>query len=608
MDKDNTAPQKQEEGTSVKTRYEDKVSKRPRLDGNTASQNNAESQSPVDISLMSTSTSINTEQRTMSVGDDAVMEDLGFMPDTADSGEDVPAIDTMEIEDYPSVIVENPTLDLDNYSSNFSGMALITRMIFIAAHAPSLKTDALKIALSTIKSSTTSTSLYVQVYSLLYPNEHTSMSKGNEDEDGNSVQPALDFAWIDETDHMAELEVADREKDIKSSRNKNIKLSVWVGYTDLGDFHYRRGDWENAFKSYMRARDYTTSGVHEVQMCENAIRASIQQKNWDNVKTFAARAERVKDFHKMLHKPSRIKCYVGIAHIANGDFEAAAQLFIQVKVDAVADWTEVVSPGTVALYGGLCALATMSRNMHKVAIDSPSFKSLFVHNADVQAITRSFCTAKYSDCLTKLDDIKPDLLLDVYLSNHVDKLFSAIREKIMIQYFHPFMSVSLPKMAIACNTDVNTLQSQLAALIVDGRLSARIDSHNKVMLTRQVNNRSTTYEKCRQLSLQHQQRTNASVLRSRMIVDNLIIEALPNFELNSNNVTNDESQSNFASTTPSSCTSRSASILPSMSSVYSVTSQIVRSANVGDVENDVAVLRVRGNHMADSLNLDWLMN
>ncbi|KNC71029.1 hypothetical protein SARC_16434, partial [Sphaeroforma arctica JP610] len=73
----------------------------------------------------------------------------------------------------------------------------------------------------------------------------------------------------------------------------------------------------------------------------------------------------------------------------------------------------------------------------------------------------------------------------------------------MIQYFHPFKCVSLTKMATACDTEVNELQSTLATLIVDDRINARIDSHNKIMLSRQINNRKATYEKASQLLVQH---------------------------------------------------------------------------------------------------------
>lgn len=49
-----------------------------------------------------------------------------------------------------------------------------------------------------------------------------------------------------------------------------------------------------------------------------------------------------------------------------------------------------------------------------------------------------------------------------------------------LQYFSPYMSVDLHRMAAAFNTDVTSLENELTPLILDGQISARIDSHAKV--------------------------------------------------------------------------------------------------------------------------------
>lgn len=43
------------------------------------------------------------------------------------------------------------------------------------------------------------------------------------------------------------------------------------------------------------------------------------------------------------------------------------------------------------------------------------------------------------------------------------------------------MSADLEKMAAAFNTTISALEDELMALILDGQIQARIDSHNKVM-------------------------------------------------------------------------------------------------------------------------------
>jgi len=74
---------------------------------------------------------------------------------------------------------------------------------------------------------------------------------------------------------------------------------------------------------------------------------------------------------------------------------------------------------------------------------------------------------------------QPDMLLDIYLREHVAVLLSAIREKALIQYFRSYVTVDLNRMAPAFNTSVADLEAELAALIMDGKIQARIDSHMK---------------------------------------------------------------------------------------------------------------------------------
>ena len=40
--------------------------------------------------------------------------------------------------------IENPNFDLDAYASNFSGLAKIRRLMFVAKHCPTLRVDSLK--------------------------------------------------------------------------------------------------------------------------------------------------------------------------------------------------------------------------------------------------------------------------------------------------------------------------------------------------------------------------------------------------------------------------------------------------------------------------------
>lgn len=80
--------------------------------------------------------------------------------------------------------------------------------------------------------------------------------------------------------------------------------------------------------------------------------------------------------------------------------------------------------------------------------------------------------------------LQPYLELDYFFYEHVPVIFEKIRSKAIVQYFSPFVSVNLNTMAEALKTNVPALEKELSRLIMEGQISARIDSHNKVQATR----------------------------------------------------------------------------------------------------------------------------
>lgn len=48
---------------------------------------------------------------------------------------------------------------------------------------------------------------------------------------------------------------------------------------------------QNAFKSYVRTRDYCTSPKHIMTMCLNAVRAAVEMNNFMHVTNYVSKAE-----------------------------------------------------------------------------------------------------------------------------------------------------------------------------------------------------------------------------------------------------------------------------------------------------------------------------
>merc|ERR1719215_1298131 len=87
----------------------------------------------------------------------------------------------------------------------------------------------------------------------------------------------------------------------------------------------------------------------------------------------------------------------------------------------------------------------------------------------------------------------------------------------MVQYFVPFLTVSLHAMAQAFNTDVDGMQREAAQLISKGQLDAKIDSQKKVLHVRHSNQRKASYRSAMRVSTEFLETTQAMVLRMNLV-------------------------------------------------------------------------------------------
>ncbi|XP_015111870.1 COP9 signalosome complex subunit 1 [Diachasma alloeum] len=432
---------------------------------------------------------------------------------------DAPPEDNDNTEEEP-YIVENPTLDLEVYANSYTGLAKLYRLIYIADHCPSLRIEALKMAITHVLT-TYNVSLYQVLHKKLL---HALNTPGLPDVAAQSTSaqdtPVLNQMWVESKSKKAALKLEKFDTDLKNYRSNSIKESIRRGHDDLGDHYLDCGDLANALKCYSRARDYCTSGKHVVNMCLNVIKVSVYLQNWTHVLTYVAKAENAPDFPEVHSKDNnqsivtKLKVAAGLAGLAMKKFKMAAKHFLQASLDHC-DCPELLSPGNVALYGGLCALATFDRHeLQKQVIFSSSFKLFLELEPQLRDIIFKFYESKYASCLKLLDEIKDNILLDMYIAPHVNSLYTQIRNRALIQYFSPYLSADMRRMAVAFNRSVPALEDELMQLILDGQIQARIDSHNKILYAKDVDQRSTTFEKSISIGKEYQRRTKMLLLRA----------------------------------------------------------------------------------------------
>ena len=143
-----------------------------------------------------------------------------------------------------------------------------------------------------------------------------------------------------------------------------------MGNEDIGHFYYACGDWGNAHKAYLRMREHCTSTKHLADMTLRLVFVSIAQKSWMTVQSNLAKvdAAQLKGEEKTKLDPL-LSALTGLAHMCLGHFREAASSFVNTssafltaEPAAGIKWQrEVLTGNDVAVYGGLCALASMDR-------------------------------------------------------------------------------------------------------------------------------------------------------------------------------------------------------------------------------------------------------
>lgn len=384
------------------------------------------------------------------------------------------------------------TMNLNTYIARYDGYTKLQRLIFIAEKCANLQEDAYRLLLIELKRGCNTAS---------YLKYSAQLGQGTD----------FDREWV-ETIERRELAKLERlEAELMAAKTTMVKESIRLSYNDIGDSHYERGNLTDAMKSYSRTRDYCTIPKHHLDMWVRLISVSMDLGQYGNVNFYMTKAE-----NTVVESVAgaKIKAAGALVMLIEGQYKAAARKFLEVGWDLGGSFSTIIAAEDIAVYGTLCALASLDRTeIRKKLVENSVFKSYLEFVPGERLLVDNFFAGKYGDCLAYLEQIKPELLLDVHLSKHVIPLISLITERIVLQFFSPYSSLDLNKMATTLNMNPVDLEVSVAALISTGKISARIDSESRTLHRRQHDVRSLTLEKVEKLSARHLTEVKRGVLR-----------------------------------------------------------------------------------------------
>ncbi|KAG0490266.1 hypothetical protein HPP92_007129 [Vanilla planifolia] len=392
-------------------------------------------------------------------------------------------VDELEGQQLPTThggkaAMRGEQMDVEAYAALYTGRTKVSRLIFIADQCgnQSMQLEALRMAHDEIKKGEDS-----HLYRLV-----------EQKIDGRlGPKYAFDQTWFDSIERRAEQRKEKLENELNGYKTNLIKESIRMGYNDLGDFYYAHSQLGDAFKNYVRTRDYCTTSKHIIQMCLNVILVSIELGQFMHVSNYVSKAEQTPDSLDPI-TVAKLRCAAGLAHLEGRRYKLAARKFLETGFELSCNYMEVIAPQDVATYGGLCALASFDRmELKNKVIDNINFRNFLELVPEVRELINDFYASRYASCLDYLENLKPNLLLDIHLHEHVE--------------------------TFAFKTSVTGLQKELEALITENQIQARIDSHNKILYARHADQRNTTFQRVLQTGIEFEKEVRSMLLRSNLI-------------------------------------------------------------------------------------------
>lgn len=283
-------------------------------------------------------------------------------------------------------------------------------------------------------------------------------------------------------------------------------------------------------------RDVCTAPHHIVIMKLRLLSVSIEQRNWIAVQTNAQSIRQGGHKQSEVDKvTAKLSAAMGLASLASGNYADAAQEFLNTdprmataKMDDPADeesYNEVMTPNDIAVYGGLCALASLSRDdLQRKVLDNTSFRNYLELEPHIRRAVTFFVSGKYSSCLAILNNYKADYLLDIYLQTHIDILYAEVRTKAIRQYFIPFSHVTLAALAAAFDTDEASIEAELTIMIKKEQLDARIDLVDRVLLARKAVPRRSVHQEALKTAKYYGRTAHARLTRMEILNSGLDVK------------------------------------------------------------------------------------
>jgi len=376
--------------------------------------------------------------------------------------------------------IDSPDFNVQNYIGEYKGRARIQRLMFVADRCPSARKSAVKLLMKSanakgdnaIKDNT----LYREIfkYGKLYLEDC----------------PEPDVKYMQQNTELNMIRRTKLEDEIQKWRNLNQRIPSRRAYMKNAAFLSQLGDFDLAIHKLMDAKDFAEVASEFIECHMEIIKTSVKQGSLTHVNNEANRMFVSYEKDLTPANKSQINACMGLYWMKNQKFNRACEHFL--KATNISNFSDILSKRDIGIYGALCALGDLKRDqLKKQLLDNP-FMHYLEKAPKVKKLVLAMTNSQYSEVMKLLGELKQHFYLDYYLHSVADELMNAVRGKALVQYFEPFSSMNLIRMAKDFGVGLSDIEEELHKAILSGQVKGKIDLANHTLLEyRNVTDRYT---------------------------------------------------------------------------------------------------------------------
>jgi len=357
----------------------------------------------------------------------------------------------------------NNTFDISSYAQRYTGMTKVARLCFIADNMPACAGGAINLTVMELRNG-----INTDTYCAVFEKYGSVISH-------NDIR--MDVDWVAETNSKAQDTLEKLQSELSAVKTAGVKESIRMSYNDIGHFLLKRGQFGEATKAFVKARDYCTQTRHMCELGMSCMRVCIDAGNVRGAMGYANKIEASVDIDSVTRA---MKCVVtGLCHLNDSIYNMAAEGFL--AVEEVKEVFPLMSED-VATYGALCAMATLPRSAVDAKIlQSSKFKKHFENAQEMRQLVQSFIGNRFGECMALFNKLEMQFCADMYLAPHVSKLRVLIVERVVQCYCQPYDTVSMQAMAQAVGLPLAEIEKICTRLVFKKALEFRVDALRKLL-------------------------------------------------------------------------------------------------------------------------------